>query len=149
MRGGRYATNFAEFQEKVAAVGLREAEILKPICRLGMTFYDWCILPNEQMEDLERRIHQVLFPDIEFEYVDYCRARGIDPNSGPMDSRWRNPRCDVLALWSHIHYGDGIFITSDENFHKGTKKPALIALGAGDILSPADASARLTGDGHP
>jgi hypothetical protein len=147
--GGRYATNFSEFQAKIVAVGLGEAEILKPICRLDMTFYGWCIMPDGQMVDLERRIHEVLFPHIEFEYEDYCRARGIDPNSGAIDSRWRNPRCDVLALWSHMHYGDGIFVTSDENFHKGTKKPALIALGAGDILTPADALTRLTAGGRP
>ena len=135
-RNGRYAGNFAEFRNRIAAMGLGNVEILRPIARFDITFLDWCVFANHQMVDLERKIHTVLFQKIEFAYGDYCRRRGIDPDNKPMDWRWRNPKCDVLALWSHVHYGSGIFVTSDSNFHKKSKKPRLISLGAGHILRP-------------
>ena len=88
------------------------------------------------MADLERKIHQILFPEIEFAY------------GGEVYKRWHNAKCDVLALWSHIHYGSGIFVTMDSNCHKKTKKTRLLALGAGEILKPEDAALRLTNDAN-
>jgi hypothetical protein len=61
-----------------------------------------------------------------------------------LDSRWRNKKCDVLALWSHLHHQGNVFVTSDTNFHKTSKKPQLIALGAGHILGPTEAATRLS-----
>ena len=52
-------------------------------------------------------------------------------------------KCDVLAMWCHITFGGDIFITSDRNFFRKTKKPHLIALGARDILTPQGAVAKL------
>jgi len=141
---GKYASNFAEFKEKIAAVGLGHVEILKPIDYYNITFYDWCLYSGEEMSELELKIHQILFPNIEFEYKEFCGKRGVDPNNKEVDRDWRNPKCDVLALWSHIHYGGGIFVTRDKNFHEETKKPALIALGAGDILRPKPTVEKLT-----
>lgn len=58
---GTYATNFTEFRQKIGLVGLGHVEILAPICYLGMAFVDWCLLADEQMVELERNIHEVLF----------------------------------------------------------------------------------------
>lgn len=63
---GTYATNFAEFRQKIALVGLGNVEILAPICYSGMAFVDWCLLADEQMVELERKIHEILFPNIDF-----------------------------------------------------------------------------------
>ena len=134
---GKYATNFAEFQQKIAAVGLGNVNILKPIGYWDVTFWDWCLYADKLDPldaNLEREIHQSLFPEIEFAY------------SGEVDKRWRNAKCDVLALWSHIHYGSGIFVTMDSNFHQKTKKSGLLALGAGEILKPEDAASRLNNE---
>lgn len=132
---GKYASNFDEFKQKIAAVGLEHAEVLKPIAYWDITFWDRCLWAGDQMMDLERKIHEILFPQIEFD--------------GETDQRWRNAKCDVLALWSHIWHGSGIFVTSDTDFHQETKKPALLALGAGDILKPRDAVAALTEESNP
>jgi len=142
--GGEFASNFTEFKEKIATVGLAHVEILKPIGHFDITFWDWCLFADDQMVDLERRVHEILFPKIDFDYGEFCRKHGLDPASGKIDKRWLNAKCDVLALWSHIYHGGGIFVTTDHNFHKKSKKAALIALGAGDILRPKDALARLT-----
>jgi len=141
---GKYASNFAEFKEKIAAVGLAHVEILKPIGYVGITFLDWCLRADDQLVNLERKIHEILFPKIDFLYEDFCRKHGLDPVTGEIDYRWRNPKCDVLALWSHIHYGSGIFVTRDGNFHNN--KAALIAHVVGDILTPKNVVARLTRD---
>jgi hypothetical protein len=45
----------------------------------------------------------------------------------------------VLTLWSHIRYNGDIFVTNDSNFHKQTKKPRLVELGCGKILTPSEA----------
>lgn len=40
---------------------------------------------------------------------------------------------------SHIRFNGDIFVTSDRNFRKIQKKGQLIALGAGEILTPQQA----------
>ena len=92
------------------------------------------------MTAMERQIHAVLFPHVEYELGDYCRRRGL-ASERPLPRGWRNAKCDVLALWSHIHHGREVFVTADGNFHARTKKPALVALGAGEICRPMDAVA--------
>ncbi len=141
--GRIYASNFSEFKEKIAAVGLGQAEILVPIGYWDVTFWDNCIYPSEEASRLERNIHDVLFPEIEFDYQTFCQCRGLDPlNSGKSGETWRNRKCDVLTMWCHIAYGCDIFVTDDDNFLK-TKKQKLIDLGAGDILTPQKAVAIL------
>jgi hypothetical protein len=141
--GGRRA-NFAGFMELLRDLQLESAVILKPMGYLGVCYYDWCVYSDDAMTTAEQRIHEVLFPNIEFCYVDFCAKRGIDPSAEPTDDRWLNAKCDVQGLWCHINEGGGLFVTSDGNFHKASKKPALEALGAGRIASPDD-SVRLVG----
>lgn len=139
-----YASNFSEFRDRITAVGLGKAEILKPLCYLDITYCDWCVLASVPMQKLEQQIHEILFPKIEFFYEEFCKKRGLNPKSSEIDRHWRNPKCDVLAMWSHIQYGGGIFVTKDKNYCKKKKKPQLIALGAGEILRLDQAIAKLT-----
>src|ERR1700719_4742761 len=76
--GRIYASNFSAFKKKIAAVGLEHAEILVPIGYWNVTFWDNCIYPSEEAIRLERSIHDVLFPEIEFDYQAFCRGRGLD-----------------------------------------------------------------------
>jgi hypothetical protein len=79
---------------------------------------------------------------IQFSYKEFCKKNGIDINSA-LDPRRRNAKCDVLAIWSHIYYGGGLFVTRDSNFLEPTKKSLLVTLGAGEILEPSEAITRL------
>jgi hypothetical protein len=137
-----YASTFTEFQQKIAAVGLGHMEILQPIAYWDITFFDWSIWADDQMIELERNIHNVLFPRVDFNYLDFCNQRGVDPNNSKIDRKWRNRKCDVLAMWCHIYYNGDIFVTEDENFTT-TKMPDLIVLGARDILAPKNALIKL------
>jgi hypothetical protein len=137
-----YLADFEAFKAWLADLNLTHLEILRPIMYFGISFWDWCLWSDAEMVQLENSIHGILFPNIEFNWADYCLARGSDP-IGPVDPRWRNARCDVQMLWSHIHYGRNVFVTSDRNFHASMKKPALIALGAQQICYPVGAAALL------
>lgn len=136
---GTYASNFNEFKERIASVGLIDVEILKPIGYWGITFWDYFVWGGGRLTKLERKIQEILFPTIELEYKEFCGKRGLNLNDKEMWQDWVNVKCDVLALWSHIWNGGGIFVTKDKNFHKKTKKTRLIALGAGEILKPQEA----------
>jgi hypothetical protein len=138
--GGGTLTSFAQFQANIARLGLGHLEELKPLGCWDVTFWDWCLWANDAMTALERQIHATLFPHIEYELADYCRRLGSKPDR-PLPRGWRNAKCDVLALWSHIHHGREVFVTGDENFHAPTKKPALLALGPGEICRPMEAVA--------
>lgn len=136
-KGQRLIQNFAEFEERLNALGLGHLEILLSMAYLDIGFVDRCILTDDAMEQFERQIHAILFPNIEFGWQKYCEARQLDINFP--DAKWRNKKCDVQAMWSHIDNRRDIFVTSDANFHSPAKKRALIALGAGRIETPTDA----------
>jgi hypothetical protein len=88
---------------------------------------------------IERRIHQVLFPSVPFLWSDFCAANGLDLETSLPGSVWRNHKCDILALWSHIYAAREVFVTDDGNFHTTAKKLALMDLGAGRIERAATA----------
>ena len=126
---------FQLFKDLLSSLGLDGASILKSIAYFGIAFYDWAIFCNEDMLQKEEEIHKVLFPNIAFNRSDYCESDLNDPKY----HKWINAKCDVQALWSHIHNGGDIFISSDNNYHKATKKPVLENMGAGVIATPKDA----------
>lgn len=135
-RNGGYARSFSEFQQKLNAIGFGGLEILLPLAYMDVCFLDHCVMADEA-DTLERDIHSVLFPNIEFLWVEYANARGLPVDA--IDKNWRNAKCDVLGLWCHIKHGGGVFVTSDGNFHAATKQGKLKALGAGTIAYPKDA----------
>jgi len=106
---------------------------------LGMCYYDWCVYSDDAMVQEERRLHEILFPNLDFRYRDFCARHGVDVTVEPPDGRWLNAKCDVQALFCHIREGGGIFVTSDGNFHKVSKKPVIESRGAGQIATPDDA----------
>ena len=133
---GGYSETFRDFEEKIARADLRDVEILLPPMIWDVTYWDHCIWGDEQCTKEAQRIHEILFPKFPFEYTD------VDPMLRDGDRKWRNRAIDVLALWTHYHNGGGVFVTSDENFHRPRKKEALVELGAGEILRPSEAAAR-------
>ena len=108
---------------------------------LDVSFWDHALWASAEMEALEGQLHDILFPNVEFLWTDYARAHGLDANATPTAWPWRNIKCDVQAIWTHIHYQRDVFVTSDGNYHR--HKVELVALGAGAVLAPEDAIARL------
>jgi hypothetical protein len=141
-QGDGHIENFATFQARLAGLGIGHLHLLRPMAYCDITFCDWCVFTDESMVHLERQIHTILFPNIEFDWTDYCHARGLDPAAG-IDHTWRNAKCDVQMIWTHMHHKREVFVTRDGNFHKPPNKAGLIALGVNRIECPLAAQALL------
>ncbi|MDE2217053.1 MAG: hypothetical protein KGJ87_07850 [Planctomycetota bacterium] len=143
LKDGTFAKNFSLFQQRINSLAKRRFEILKPPLYLGLAYLDWAIIGGDATIELERQIHEILFPKIQFRWGDHAAAHRLDPNQAAEKRdkewlKWRNRKCDTLALWCHIHYGKDVFVTRDNNFHKATKKAALEKLGAKRISQPTE-----------
>ena len=113
-----------DFYEWVSALGFGGVPVVLPLAIYDMVFYDGALWGDEQMERLYQELGQILFPRV------YPPSPARMPN--------RNQVCDVLMMWSHVYHHGDIFVTTDGNFTKATKKPQLLALGAGLILTPQE-----------
>ena len=140
---GSYFDDFDAFRDHLAALDLARLEILKPMACFDISFPDWCIEPDGVMAALEKKIHDILFPQSEFDWQDYADANDLDPDSLSPYGDWRRHKCAVLEMWSHIHNKRDVFVTADDEFHKPAKKAALLTLGAGHIEQPAEAVAAI------
>lgn len=142
--GGKLATNFSEFQEKLKLAGLQDIEILPPLMRHDVSFYDHCLLGGPGLLE-EEKIYEILFPKHAFSFSEFVTKHGEDPAKGMVTAvalSWRNKICDTQTMWCHIYHKGNIFVTSDEDFLSDSKKPVLEALGAGEILTPKQAAER-------
>jgi len=139
---GMFAADFAEFAERLACLGLNGVEILEPVFRFGLTFDGWSLWPDAELEQLEQRIHQALFPRIDFLWGQFLRRRGGDTARDVLHARWRQARCDVLTMWAHLRYGGDIFVTRNEVYWQRDRRERLIRMGAGDVLTPQGALTR-------
>ena len=135
----RSITNFDQFVDRVKQLGLDHLDVIDPMTYWDVSFWDHGLWSDEAMVTYERQIHEVLFPNVEFLWADYCSARGLDVNAPHPDDKWRNAKCDVQAFWSHAHRHRDVFVSSDKNFHSVSKKPKLIALAGGAIETPETA----------
>jgi len=142
-KNGLEVKTFEDFNKRVAEAGIPNVELLMPYMFLNLTFLNYSMLSDESMMELDRKIHQILFPNLPYLYSDYCLKKGLDPQTLPLDRKWRNAKCDVMIAWCHIHHGGDVLVTRDGNFHKKTKEPQLRSLGAGAIMTPREASQSL------
>ena len=135
-RDGTTLDNYSKFEAFLASLGLKDYEELMPMLYLDVCYWDHGLLTEPDMERLEREIQEILFPNVEFRYEAYA-AKLDQAVTPPLHRKWLNAKCDVQAMWSHIYHGSDVFVTEDGNFHKVTKKPRLVKLGAGQICTPS------------
>jgi len=138
-KDGTTLNSFTHFKDRLAALGLGQLELLKPLAYFDIGYFDWCLLSGDESIAVERQIHEVLFPGIPFRWPDYCATKGIAPESSSVGTSWRNAKCDVQAYWSHVHHERQIFVTSDSNFHKESKRIPLLNKFGGGIATPVEA----------
>jgi hypothetical protein len=146
-RTGPYLENFSQFQQRLADLHLDHLEILRPPATLDVAYLDQMVLLGDDELLLLERIHTALFPTHPFKLQNAINAAppGSDPEA--IERKWRNRRLDAEAMWCHIHYEGDVFVTTDDNFFKETKKPQLAALGAPLIFTPSQAEAHVQQDG--
>lgn len=121
---------FDLFEELLDEAGIRAMPRLMPMMIWDVTFWDHGLWSDVFMANRANEIEAVLFGDST--RIDIAG----EPENSPKYAAWLNRICDVQTMWCHLHYGNDIFVTSDRNFHKVTKLPRLVAMGAGRISKP-------------
>jgi hypothetical protein len=120
------------FEQLLRDAGIDSLPRLTPMAIWGVTFWGHGLWSDEEMISQAKQIEDILFGG----------SRPIDIAHKAWDSRevslWRNRVCDVQSMWCHLHYTNEIFVTSDDNFHKASKKCRLLDMGAGIIARPRD-----------
>jgi hypothetical protein len=134
---------YSEFQSYLKSLGLGDIEILRPMAYFDISFPEWCVFPTEELEDIEREIHSILFPSIQYAWKDFRKANDLEETIPSRDSAWRRAKCDVQSMLAHMEYERDVFVTSAEIFHRDLKKRQLIALGARAIEYPTQAAAMI------
>lgn len=131
--------NYDDFTKFLKSIGCETLGEIQPMGYWDVSYWDHALWADDSMKTAEKQIHEILFPNLEYEYKDYCNAKGIDPNAKPIDKKWLNAKADVQCVWSHINSRNDIFVTQDKNFLKQQKRQQLIQLGAKNICSPTEA----------
>lgn len=126
--GGQSLENYEGFQQFVRWLGLDDLPVLLPLGIYGVTYWDHALYGDDEgrMASLLDQIWTILFAN---------KPRMLSP-----DTPDRNRMCDALMMWAHIYHEGQVFVSSDQHFHAATKKPRLVNLGAGQILTPAQAA---------
>lgn len=123
---------FDLFEELLDEAGIRGLPRLMPMMIWDVTFWDHGLWSDDVMSNRANEIEAILFgesPPIEI---------AGEAEDSPKFAAWLNRICDVQTMWCHLHYGNDVFVTSDHNFHKATKLPRLVAMGAGRISKPGE-----------
>jgi hypothetical protein len=126
-RFGVRPDNYAAFEELLDRIKIADRPRLDPLAIWGITFWDHCVWAGDADEQLFESIQAILFP-----------SAGLGGEIEMDEKRSLNRLCDALTMWCHISHKNDVFLTTDGNFFKETKKPALIEMGAGSILRPCD-----------
>lgn len=127
---GVFPDHYDRFVELLTLAQLEHLPRLSPPLILDVTFFDRCVLTDEDGVKLAEAIDQALFSG----------SRPIDIGAVGLDSpdgkKGLNRLCDVHSLWCHIQNGNDVFVTTDKNFTKQSKMSKLLTLGAGRICHP-------------
>jgi len=142
------AQSFEEFGAGLATLGLAKLHLLPPMAYFDLAFAELSLRGTEELEDIEREIHSILFPNLPYAWKDFAKANEIDAKSPPPDSAspahlWRQAKCDVQSLLMHIENERHVLVTLDDNIHRSIKKRQLCNLGAMAIEYPAQAAMML------
>ena len=130
LKKGVRPDHYDKFEELLASSGISHLPRLNPMMILDVTFWNRCVLADETMIKLATDIECALFGKAQ--KIDIA-AVGLDSSLG---RKWLNRLCDIHSMWCHIYNKHDVFLTTDDNFFRETKKPKLITLGAGKIRHP-------------
>lgn len=116
-RNGGYLACFSAFTDRANALGFQGIEILLPIGRWDIGFWDRMVWADQTRVERQRQVFETMFP-----------TTPLDPPSGDPRalSKWRNRVIDAEAFEAHQHHGRAVFVTSNMNdFRKLLSSPDL------------------------
>ena len=134
----------AVWEKKMSGIGL-EGIVLRSA---RIRCYDPPLMTSDPSLDLliMRKIHDLLFPKIDYWYDDYRRRKNVEPvvmhgflnlSQAYQDASekqwrvhrdWNNAKCDALSLYAFSTWSepDDIFVTSDRDFDKEKLKEPFV-----------------------
>lgn len=145
-KSGATLESFEIFKNRLISLGLGHLGLCLPPLYFGLTFLGFSLWGSEEAIRLDASIHRILFPNIHPSLNDFCAERGLSSDvdiANRHKATWRNAKCDVLAILSHIIARRDVFVSNDKNFHSTAKKAKLLEIGAGRIEYPDAARALL------
>jgi hypothetical protein len=132
------------FMNRLSRLGLESLPRLLPVGRWGMSYWGASVWGGD--DGLDKKVQQIIHTSSVDGHGALSGGSSITLD-GALDKRQRNTFCDVDGVVAHIRNGNDVFVTEDGRILD--RKAALIALGAGDILTPEEALERVTTDAAP
>lgn len=119
-RSDCFLPTYEHFLGRLRALGVADIPQIKGMAYWDISYWDHALSPSENDKLRERHIHDVLFPNIEFNFADFIRTVGIDSTDtlSRKARKWRNAWCDRQMIWAHDFHSRDVFVTSDQNFKK-------------------------------
>lgn len=131
---GKYAQPEEELFAECRQAGLFSPELIDYPLDWDMGLWEvGCT--GEEAYSLELKIHAILFPNHPSSFSDQQEPR--------LRRKVRNVRCDVFAIWGHIHSSRDYFVTLDKRFHR--RKDLLGEVGARGIVTPSELVEKICG----
>ncbi len=123
-QGDIFLPTYTDFLKRLKDVGVSDIPQIAGLAYLGISYFERALNASEESIDLEREIHEALFPNLPFNLDEYATAlsKAVDELSIEQYFKWRNAWCDRQMIWSHIHHDRDVFVTRDGNFRKRLKK---------------------------
>ena len=142
-QAGTFLSSFADFELRLAKLGLADLPVLLPLMRWDMGFWDRGVWASDEEAERERKIHNTMFPSSPSESAAYAAANNADPEdlTSKEYAKWRNQILDAQAYWTHIFNKRDIFVTSDREFRRFEGDPQYPSVA---VASPDDAVRRFT-----
>lgn len=140
-----YLTDYRLFQNRIHHLGLGHLGVVYGLFYFDICFFEACLWGDEEDIELEKLIHNTLFPTIPFLWTDFAKERNLTPQSIIEDEgkQWRNAWCDRQMFWAHQKSRRDVFVTSDKNYSRRlTKTPQF---SAARVMSPDEAVALING----
>jgi hypothetical protein len=133
----KLVNNFKDFKLFVENLGFMNIEFIPPMLYFGMGYLNYGLYSGKDMQELERKIFEIIFPKQDFLYEDFCLKRNMDPNKIPLNKEWINHKCDTQMIWSLVYHKKLIFLTRNtKEFQKN--KDELEKLGNFKIMTPEE-----------
>jgi len=118
--GDTYLETYSDFMNRLTSLDLEDIPQIMGMGCWGLSYWDNAIYSNDDDEARERKIHDILFPNIDFFLSDFAQSKGIE-NLDVLSKdahKWRNAWCDRQMIWAHDYHSKEVFVTGDRNFRK-------------------------------
>jgi hypothetical protein len=139
-KGETRLLKFGDFEHRLEGLALGHLPILPPLFVWGVTFWNQGLWGGDEENALFKKVHDVLFSNSCVIWPDEALKHGIhqDEVGSKAYEKWVNRHCDVQMVWTAIHFGQDILVTSNTSDFQ-SKSIELSKLGLKKILKPIEA----------